>query len=163
LCDEPTSALDSSLAATVLNLIGRLRRELGMAILFVTHDLAVARMVGDRIAVMYLGQIVEIGTAEELCADPIHPYTKALLDTVPDLGRVHVRLKGEPANPLDPPTGCTFHPRCLQAVDSCGATAVSLEAATGGRRAACPVQLSRRRAAASDHRAAATQWGHGGR
>ena len=85
--------------------------ELGVAILFVTHDLAAARMVGDRIAVMYLGRIVEIGDAEELCAAPIHPYTRALLDTVPEVGRVHVRLSGEPANPLEPPTGCPFHPR----------------------------------------------------
>ncbi len=83
LCDEPTSALDVSLAATVLNLIGRLRHELGMAVLFVTHDLAAARMVADRIAVMYLGRIVEIGNAEDLCAHPAHPYTKSLLETVP--------------------------------------------------------------------------------
>ena len=110
LCDEPTSALDVSLAATVLNLIGRLRRELGVAILFVTHDLAAARMVGDRIAVMYLGRIVEIGAAEELCADPVHPYTRALLDTVPEVGRVHVRLEGEPANPLAPPRAAPSTP-----------------------------------------------------
>jgi len=143
LCDEPTSALDVSLAATVLNLIGRLRRELGVAILFVTHDLAAARMVGDRIAVMYLGRIVEIGNADDLCADPVHPYTRALLDTVPEVGRVHVRLKGEPANPLEPPTGCAFHPRCPMAEVSCSTTAVALEPVdgSGNRRAACPVAL----------------------
>jgi len=143
LCDEPTSALDVSLAATVLNLIGRLRRELGVAILFVTHDLAAARMVGDRIAVMYLGRIVEIGKADDLCADPVHPYTRALLDTVPEVGRVHVRLKGEPANPLEPPTGCAFHPRCPMAEASCSTTAVALEPVDGSRnrRAACPVAL----------------------
>ncbi len=141
LCDEPTSALDVSLAATVLNLIGRLRRELGVAILFVTHDLAAARMVGDRIAVMYLGRIVEIGNADDLCADPVHPYTRALLDTVPEVGRVHVRLKGEPVNPLEPPTGCAFHPRCPMAEVSCSTVAVALEPVdgSGNRRAACPV------------------------
>ena len=87
LCDEPTSALDVSLAGTVLNLLGRLRRELGMAILFVTHDLAAARVVADRIAVMYLGRIVEIGDAEQVAHDPQHPYTKALLAAVPGAGR----------------------------------------------------------------------------
>jgi peptide/nickel transport system ATP-binding protein len=147
LCDEPTSALDVSLAATVLNLIGRLRRELGVAILFVTHDLAAARMVGDRIAVMYLGRIVEIGNAEELCADPVHPYTRALLDTVPEVGKVHVRLEGEPASPLDPPGGCPFHPRCPSAADLCATTEVELADVPGspGRRVACPVQLQARR------------------
>jgi peptide/nickel transport system ATP-binding protein len=119
LCDEPTSALDVSLAATVLNLIGRLRRELGMSVLFVTHDLAAARMVADRIAVMYLGRIVEVGPSEELCTQPAHPYTRALLATVPELGRIEVRIEGEPANPLDPPTGCAFHTRCPDAIASC--------------------------------------------
>jgi peptide/nickel transport system ATP-binding protein len=143
LCDEPTSALDVSLAATVLNLIGRLRRELGVAILFVTHDLAAARMVGDRIAVMYLGRIVEIGKADELCSSPIHPYTKALLDTVPEVGRVHVRLKGEPANPIEPPTGCPFHPRCPSVEPGCSSLDCSLESVGGapGRQVACPVSL----------------------
>ncbi|MGO9027234.1 MAG: dipeptide ABC transporter ATP-binding protein [Acidimicrobiales bacterium] len=131
LCDEPTSALDVSLAATVLNLIGRLRRELGMAVLFVTHDLAAARMVGDRIAVMYLGRIVEVGRAEQLCADPVHPYTRALLDTVPELGRVHIRLSGEPGSPMDPPSGCEFHPRCPAAEEACASRAVVLEAVDG--------------------------------
>ena len=123
LCDEPTSALDVSLAATVLNLIGRLRRELGMAVLFVTHDLAAARMVADRIAVMYLGRIVETGTSDELCREPAHPYTRALLATVPDLGRVGARIEGEPANPLHPPTGCSFHTRCPDAVEDCATRA----------------------------------------
>jgi len=123
LCDEPTSALDVSLAATVLNLIGRLRRELGMAVLFVTHDLAAARMVADRIAVMYLGRVVETGTSDELCRQPAHPYTQALLSTVPDLGRAGVRIEGEPANPLHPPAGCAFHTRCPDAVEDCATRA----------------------------------------
>jgi peptide/nickel transport system ATP-binding protein len=112
LCDEPTSALDVSLAASVINLIGRLRRELGMAVLFVTHDLSVARIVADRIAVMYLGRIVELGPAEDVVTTPRHPYTRALVGAVPDLGADPVRLSGEPASPLRPPPGCAFHPRC---------------------------------------------------
>ena len=119
LCDEPTSALDVSLAATVLNLIQQLRRELGMAVIFVTHDLSVARVIADRIAVMYLGRIVEIGEAESVIRYPKHPYTKALLAAVPDFGVDPPALKGEPASPLRPPTGCAFHPRCPIAVDDC--------------------------------------------
>jgi peptide/nickel transport system ATP-binding protein len=119
LCDEPTSALDVSLAGTVINLIARLREQLGMALLFVTHDLSVARIVADRIAVMYLGQIVELGNADEIINRPHHPYTKALVSAIPDLGSTPAQLSGEPASPLDPPTGCAFHPRCPIAEDSC--------------------------------------------
>ncbi|MDX6210984.1 MAG: peptide/nickel transport system ATP-binding protein ddpF [Frankiales bacterium] len=119
LCDEPTSALDVSLAATVLNLIQQLRRELGMAVVFVTHDLSVARVIADRIAVMYLGRIVEVGEAEALIRAPKHPYTKALLAAVPDFGVDPPALKGEPASPLSPPSGCAFHPRCPLAIDDC--------------------------------------------
>ncbi|BCI80895.1 oligopeptide ABC transporter ATP-binding protein OppF [Mycolicibacterium sp. TY66] len=119
LCDEPTSALDVSLAASVLNLIGDLRRSLDMSVVFVTHDLSVARVVADRIAVMYLGRIVEIGPAEEVIGNPAHPYTRALVDAIPDLGRESRVLPGEPASPLSPPTGCAFHPRCPIAVDAC--------------------------------------------
>jgi peptide/nickel transport system ATP-binding protein len=120
LCDEPTSALDVSLAASVINLIGGLRRELGMSVLFVTHDLSVARIVADRIAVMYLGRIVEVGDAEQVTGRPAHPYTQALLSAVPDVGRAPVSLRGEPASPMRPPAGCAFHPRCPKAIDECG-------------------------------------------
>jgi peptide/nickel transport system ATP-binding protein len=119
LCDEPTSALDVSLAASVLNLIGDLRRTLDMSVVFVTHDLSVARVVADRIAVMYLGRIVELGPAEQVIAAPTHPYTEALVDSIPDLGRESRVLPGEPASPLSPPTGCAFHPRCAISVDTC--------------------------------------------
>jgi peptide/nickel transport system ATP-binding protein len=130
LCDEPTSALDVSLAASVINLIGRLRRELGMAVLFVTHDLSVARIVADRIAVMYLGRIVELGSAEDVVHRPRHPYTRALVGAIPDFSDVRelnsqlsgvtpVTLAGEPASPLSPPPGCSFHPRCPISVDAC--------------------------------------------
>ena len=122
LCDEPTSALDVSLAASVINLIGRLRRELDMSVLFVTHDLSVARIVADRIAVMYLGRIVEVGASEQMAAVPTHPYTKALISAVPDVGREPVILAGEPASPLRPPAGCAFHPRCPRALEVCSDT-----------------------------------------
>ncbi|CRZ15260.1 dipeptide ABC transporter ATP-binding protein [Mycolicibacterium neworleansense] len=120
LCDEPTSALDVSLAASVLNLIGDLRRSLDMSVIFVTHDLSVARVVADRIAVMYLGRIVEIGPADRVIGDPAHPYTQALVDAIPDLGRESRVLPGEPASPLSPPDGCAFHPRCPISVPACG-------------------------------------------
>lgn len=119
LCDEPTSALDVSLAASVLNLIGDLRKTLNMSVVFVTHDLSVARVVADRIAVMYLGRIVEIGPADDVINRPSHPYTQALVNAIPDLGRESPVLAGEPASPLSPPTGCAFHPRCPVAVDTC--------------------------------------------
>jgi peptide/nickel transport system ATP-binding protein len=143
LCDEPTSALDVSLAATVLNLIGRLRRDLGMAVLFVTHDLAAARVVADRIAIMYLGRVVEIGGSEEVCSAPIHPYTTALLEAVPDLHRRRVPLAGEPANPLEPPPGCAFSPRCPSARFSCSDAIPELISVGPGaaQAAACPVHL----------------------
>ncbi|HUC04887.1 MAG TPA: ABC transporter ATP-binding protein [Acidimicrobiales bacterium] len=143
LCDEPTSALDVSLAATVLNLIGELRRQLKVAVIFVTHDLAAARVVADRIAVMYLGRIVEIGDSDQVCAEPIHPYTQSLLAAVPGLERRMVRLSGEPASPLDPPPGCEFNPRCPSAEASCTEAPPALAAVPGrpGRAVACPVGL----------------------
>ncbi|MFC7483276.1 oligopeptide/dipeptide ABC transporter ATP-binding protein [Luedemannella flava] len=119
LCDEPTSALDATLAATVLNLIARLRREHGMAVLFVTHDLAVAATVADRVAVMYLGRIVELGPVDDVVHRPRHPYTRALLAALPELGAPLTGLAGEPASPLRPPPGCAFHPRCPVALPEC--------------------------------------------
>jgi peptide/nickel transport system ATP-binding protein len=121
------------LAASVLNLIGELRRTLDMSVVFVTHDLSVARVVSDRIAVMYLGRIVELGPAEQVIAAPAHPYTQALVDSIPDLGRESRVLPGEPASPLSPPTGCAFHPRCEISVDACsgGELDVRLEGTPG--------------------------------
>ncbi|HEX3802793.1 MAG TPA: ABC transporter ATP-binding protein [Solirubrobacteraceae bacterium] len=127
LCDEPTSALDVSIAAAVLNLIGRLRREVsGMAVLFVTHDLAVARLIADKIAVMYLGRIVEFGPAEKVISDAVHPYTRALIDSLPHQDAEPIALVGEPPSLYSPPTGCSFHPRCPQARDGCASRAPSL-------------------------------------
>lgn len=119
LCDEPTSALDASVAASVLNLLGVLRRRLGMALLFVTHDLGVARLVADRIAVMYLGRIIEIGDSEEVLSAPRHPYTKSLIESIPGPGGLRPQLAGEPPSLFDPPSGCAFHPRCPSARRSC--------------------------------------------
>jgi peptide/nickel transport system ATP-binding protein len=145
LCDEPTSALDVSLAASVLNLIRELRGSLGMAVLFVTHDLSVARIVADRIAVMYLGRIVEIGPAEELIAAPRHPYTQALISAVPGFGVAPPAVLGEPASPLAPPPGCDFHPRCPIAVEACSQPELDVQlelppprdGLESGRRVAC--------------------------
>jgi peptide/nickel transport system ATP-binding protein len=136
LCDEPTSALDVSLAATVLNLLGRVRRELGMAMLFVTHDLGAARVVADRIAVMYLGRIVEVGPADDIAGAPQHPYSKALLSAVPGAAVVRAPMTGEPASPLNPPSGCAFHPRCPIALESCSDADAPLHS-VGGRWVAC--------------------------
>ena len=122
LCDEPTSALDVSLAATVLRLIRDLRRELGITVLFVTHDLGVARFIADRIAVMYLGRLVEVGPADAVIRDPKHPYTKALIAAVPGAGRPLAAPNGEPASPLAPPPGCSFHPRCPVVRPECPST-----------------------------------------
>jgi peptide/nickel transport system ATP-binding protein len=127
LCDEPTSALDVSVAANVLNLINELRRDLGIAVMFVTHDLAVARIIGDRIAVMYLGRVVELGRAEDVIGSPRHPYTRNLVAAVPQPGREIVPLAGEPASALAPPSGCAFHPRCPVALPECASTVVGVQ------------------------------------
>jgi peptide/nickel transport system ATP-binding protein len=134
LCDEPTSALDASLAASVLNLLQDLRRELGIAVMFVTHDLAAARFISDRVAVMYLGQIVEVGPTEEIISSPRHPYTKALLAALPAPGTAPVRLPGEPASPLAVPTGCSFHPRCTERLDKCSSEEPMLYTIDGAAR-----------------------------
>jgi peptide/nickel transport system ATP-binding protein len=119
LCDEPTSALDASLAAMVLNLLAGLRSSYEMAMMFVTHDLGVARAIADRVAVMYLGEIVETGTVDEVVSDPLHPYTRALVASVPVAGRAPRVLEGEPANPLNVPAGCSFSPRCPYVISDC--------------------------------------------
>ena len=143
LCDEPTSALDVSLAAVVLNLISNLRKSLGMTLIFVTHDLAVARVVADRIAVMYLGQFVEVGSTDQVLSDPTHPYTKTLLSAVPDSGSIPILLNGDPASPLSVPSGCSFHPRCPSVVDSCSSTEqyLTISPASRGHLVACGVAL----------------------
>jgi peptide/nickel transport system ATP-binding protein len=139
LCDEPTSALDASLAGVVLNLLQRLRRENGMAVMFVTHDLAVARFIADRIVVMYLGEVVESGPADEVVDHPLHPYTKALLRSVPKAGEAPFRLQGESASAMAVPSGCAFHPRCSAREESCDRRKPELQAVAVNitRRVAC--------------------------
>jgi peptide/nickel transport system ATP-binding protein len=110
-----------------------------MAMLFVTHDLGAARVVADRIAVMYLGRIVEIGPADEIVSRPQHPYTKALVAAMPVAGAVRTPLSGEPASPLRPPSGCAFHPRCPNAVAACATDAPELNAVSPTRACACPL------------------------
>ena len=124
VCDEPTSALDVSVQAQILNLMNDLQARLGLTYLFISHNLAVVSHVADRIGVMYLGRLVEIADAQELFARPRHPYTRMLLDAVPDLemsGRQRTPVAGEVPNPLSPPPGCTFNPRCPHANDRCRA------------------------------------------
>ncbi len=124
VCDEPTSALDVSVQAQILNLMSDLQAQLGLTYLFISHNLAVVSHVADRIGVMYLGRLVELANAKDLFANPRHPYTRMLLDAVPDLemsGRQRTPVAGEVPNPLSPPPGCTFHPRCPHANERCRA------------------------------------------
>jgi peptide/nickel transport system ATP-binding protein len=122
VCDEPTSALDVSVQAQILNLMSDLQAQLGLTYLFISHNLAVVSHVADRIGVMYLGRLVELADAKDLFAQPKHPYTRMLLDAVPDLemsGRQRTPVAGEVPNPMSPPSGCTFHPRCPHANGRC--------------------------------------------
>jgi peptide/nickel transport system ATP-binding protein len=122
VCDEPTSALDVSVQAQILNLMTDLQERLGLTYLFISHNLAVVSHIADRIGVMYLGRIVELASAEALFSRPRHPYTRMLLDAVPDLemtGKARTPVAGEVPNPLAPPAGCAFHPRCPHAAERC--------------------------------------------
>ncbi len=138
VADEPISALDASVQASMLNLLVDLQREMRFACLFITHDLSAAQFLADRIAVMYLGQIVEAGTREAIFSAPRHPYTQSLLSAVliPDpavqRSRARVVLAGDPPSPLDPPSGCRFHPRCPIAIDRCVTDQPILVDPTGG-------------------------------
>ncbi|MBK9364250.1 MAG: ATP-binding cassette domain-containing protein [Rubrivivax sp.] len=124
VCDEPTSALDVSVQAQVLNIMKDLQRQQGLTYLFISHNLAVVRHVADEVGVMYLGRLVELAPKQQLFARPRHPYTRMLLDAIPDIhmsGRARTPVQGEVPNPLDPPSGCAFHPRCPHANARCSA------------------------------------------
>ncbi|HZX04458.1 dipeptide ABC transporter ATP-binding protein [Kribbella sp.] len=140
LCDEPVSALDLSVQAQVVNLLMRLQRELGLSIIFVAHDLSVVRHVSDRVAVMYLGKVAELGEHQQVYDVPAHPYTQALLSAEPGLarqGRQRIVLAGDPPSPVSPPSGCRFHTRCLRAADRCSVEVPELRELSSGQTVSC--------------------------
>jgi oligopeptide transport system ATP-binding protein len=141
IADEPVSALDVSIQSQILNLLSDLQREFNLTYLFVAHNMAVVEQVSDRIAVMYLGKVVEVGPAEELCRDPKHPYTKALISAVPvpdpEVHRERVVLKGDIPSPINPPSGCHFRTRCPIATERCAAEEPLLRPVGKDRIAAC--------------------------
>jgi len=143
ILDEPVSALDVSVQAQVVNLLEDIQERTGVGYLFIAHDMGVVRHVADRIAVMYLGRIVEEGPAELVCSRPLHPYTRMLIASVPSLGRdpgvpVQEASRGELPSPIHPPSGCPFHPRCALAVPACAASRPSL-VEIDGRSVSCSV------------------------
>ena len=143
VCDEPVSALDVSIQAQIVNLFEALRERLGLTYVFIAHDLAVVRYLSDRIAVIYLGKIVEIAPKQDLYTSPLHPYTQALLSAVPvpdraiEKRRECIVLQGEVPSPLNPPKGCRLHPRCASAMSQCRAIEPVLKQQADGHWVAC--------------------------
>ena len=146
VCDEAVSALDVSIQSQIINLLKDLKAQQNLTYLFITHDLAVVKYISDRIAVMYLGVIVELGTAQEIFECPMHPYTEALLSAIPtadeNVTRELVILEGDIPSPVNPPPGCKFHTRCKYATDICKHVVPELEEITPGHTVACHHRLN---------------------
>jgi oligopeptide/dipeptide ABC transporter ATP-binding protein len=141
VCDEPISALDVSVQAQIINLFMELQEKFRLTYLFISHDLRVVRHISDRVAVMYLGRVVESAPSEELYRNPLHPYTRILISSVPvadpDKNREMAVLKGDVPSPINPPSGCSFHPRCPIAVEKCSSVEPELRDAGGGHLVSC--------------------------
>ena len=141
ICDEPVSALDVSIQSQILNLMNDLQQEFNLSYLFIAHDLAVVKHISDRIAIMYLGRIVESGEGQEIYKNPLHPYTRSLMSAIP-VPDPHRKIKrqiisGDVPSPINPPSGCTFHPRCPEVIDECKYKVPSLATITQGHKASC--------------------------
>ncbi len=143
IADEPVSALDVSIQAQILNLLAQLCRKMNLSLIFIAHDLSVVKHISDRVAVMYLGKIVELGPAVEVIERPAHPYSRALVSAIPvpnpdaERARQRIVLAGDPPSPMNPPPGCAFHPRCPYALEKCRAAIPPLVPAGPAREAAC--------------------------
>ncbi|MHA6965284.1 ABC transporter ATP-binding protein [Zobellella denitrificans] len=145
ICDEPTSALDVSVQAQVLNLMKDLQQELGLTYLFISHDMSVVSHFSDRVGIMYLGRLVEVGTVEEVFNRPRHPYTRMLMDAIPSMEVIHKErtpVTGEVPNPISPPPGCAFHPRCRFATEQCKQAAPAAREFSATQQVACHHPLS---------------------
>ncbi len=147
VADEPVSALDVSIQAQIINLLAQLAKEMDLTLIFISHDLSVVKHISDRIAVMYLGRIVELGPAEEVFSNPLHPYTKALVSAVPtadphsERQRKRIILPGDPPSAMNPPPGCPFHPRCPYAINDCSQTLPAFDSLDGSHHQASCIRL----------------------